>query len=134
MGIMLEKGEEVLLKCSCRTEVSNMEVAANVVVGLLSKGFAGRGIHDYVITLTNKNLCVEGLRYDLTSSIPDVSNTLKYDFKDIKNFSYETIDKKNYINLEVNDKKKTTYKFILKDNDYLGVVKSMMEYIEEALK
>ena len=132
--VILEKDEEVLLSCACRTEVSNKEVVGNFIMGMLSNGFAGRGIHDYIITLTNKRLHIQGLRYDLTSSIPDVQDILKHEFKDIETFSYKTINDKIYITLAINDKKKTHYNFILKDKDHLGVIKSMKEYIEEGLK
>ena len=85
----------------------------NVLLNFLFRGIAGSGTKEFEFTLTNNNLYIDNIGYDMTGQL-EVFVTEKIDRKDIKAFEVLKERNKEIIKLIKNNDKAIIYK---RDNE-----------------
>jgi hypothetical protein len=85
----------------------------NVLLNFLFRGIAGSGTKEFEFTLTNNNLYIDNIGYDMTGQL-EVFVTEKINRKDIKAFEVKKEGNKEIIKLLKNSGKAITY---IRDNE-----------------
>jgi hypothetical protein len=85
----------------------------NVLLNFLFRGVAGSGTKEFEFTLTNNNLYIDNIGYDMTGQL-EVFVTEKINRKDIKAFEVKKEGNKEIIKLLKNKGKAITY---MRDNE-----------------
>ena len=85
----------------------------NVLLNFLFRGIAGSGTKEFEFTLTNNNLYIDNIGYDMTGQL-EVFVTEKINRKDIKAFEVKKEGNKEIIKLLKNKGKSITY---MRDNE-----------------
>lgn len=85
----------------------------NVLLNFLFRGIAGSGTKEFEFTLTNNNLYIDNIGYDMTGQL-EVFVTEKIDRKDIKAFEVLKERNKEIIKLIKNSDKAIIY---IRDNE-----------------
>lgn len=85
----------------------------NVLLNFLFRGIAGSGTKEFEFTLTNNNLYIDNIGYDMTGQL-EVFVTEKINRKDIKAFEVLKEGNKEIIKLLKNSGKAITY---IRDNE-----------------
>lgn len=95
-------------------KINKVTTFLNVLLNIiLLRGVAGSGSKEFVLTLTNNNLYIDAIGYDMTGQT-EVFYTEKLDRADIKSFNVKKEGTKEIIILSKNKGKEETY---IKDND-----------------
>lgn len=82
---------------------------------ILLRGVAGSGSKEFVLTLTNDNLYIDAIGYDMTGQ-REIFYTEKIDRRDIKSFEVKREGTKEIITLSKTKGKEETY---IRDNENL---------------
>jgi len=102
-----------------------LNILLNVI---LLRGIAGSGSKEFALTLTNNNLYIDAIGYDMTGQT-EIFYTEKIDREDIKTFKVKREGTKEIITLSTTKSKEETY---IKDNDNsINLASEMAKLIAE---
>ena len=101
----------------------------NIILNvILLRGIAGSGSKEFILNLTNNNLYIDAIGYDMTGQT-EVFYTEKIDRQDIKSFEVKREGTKEIITLSTTKSKKETY---IRDNDNsINLASEMAKFIAE---
>lgn len=94
-------------------KIEKTNTIINVLLNFLFRGVAGSGTKEFEFTLTNNNLYIDNIGYDMTGQL-EVFVTEKINRKDIKAFEVKKEGNKEIIKLLKNKGKSITY---MRDNE-----------------
>ncbi len=130
---MTNKPEQNKILCIVKShkEVNNSKVISNVIGNILANSLGsvgGRIVNDFTLTLTDKNLYIDGNSYSTWGGVPETNNEEIIPIKDIASFNVEEENKENVITIitNVNARK---IKFICNNEDEHKMATKMYELI-----
>ena len=102
-----------------------LNILLNVI---LLRGIAGSGSKEFALTLTNNNLYIDAIGYDMTGQT-EIFYTEKIDREDIKAFKVKREGTKEIITLSTTKSKEEIY---IRDNDNsINLASEMAKFIAE---
>lgn len=116
----LEDNEIVRASMKCYREVSNTELVLNFLTNMFvanqSLVAAGEIVSEYIVTLTDKNLYLEGIYHVQLGGLPEGSNLSKIPLKNVEDFIVQEKGKEELVTILVNKGK--NLKLIHKNNGW----------------
>lgn len=133
INIKLENNEQIISRISCYRKTTNIEVVNsflfNLFVCTTTTPAVGQIVDNYILTLTNKNIYLEGIYYSPWEGIYSVMNTLKIPLKKVLSFDLYKDKKDEYIIIKSNENKEL--KLIIKDEKSKEKAKEIKLYINK---
>ena len=110
-------------------KINKATTILNILINvILLRGIAGSGSKEFTLTLTNNNLYIDAIGYDMTGQT-EIFYTEKIDREDIKAFKVKREGTKEIITLSTTKSKEETY---IKDNDNsINLASEMAKFIAE---
>ena len=116
----LEDNEIVRASMKCYRKVSNTELVLNFLTNMFvasqSLVAAGEIVNEYIVTLTDKNLYLEGIYHVPLGGLSEVNNLSKIPLKNLEDFIVEEKGKEELVTILVSKGK--NLKLIRKNNGW----------------
>jgi len=106
---------------------SKVNATTNILINLISRGISGSGSKEFVLTLTNNNLYIDAMGYNMIGQ-EEIFYTDKLDRKDITSFEVKKEGTKELIILLVKGK---STEYIKNNEDSTNLASEMATLINE---